>query len=321
MDNYQEQGTGRRSHGKAKKKSNLLSNILIVVGVALLLVAGGMWGAAQLRYLQQDREIAKLTIYAKVNDTEQGDEVSQAPEVDWEGLKAINPDVIAWIQIPGTEINYPVYEANDNEKYLHTSATGEYAFGGVLFADYECTRPGMQDPSTLIYGHHLLNGTMFKAIADMDNQEAFDAIDTVWYVTEQQAYECEPLALYYTQDTDMTVRKFKFESLDAFHAYLGERVSKAVVARSDAAQLVPRISHALNLITCNYYDGYGRTVLICVPKAEAAGQVAGEITTSPQSATPSGEIVEEVPAEESVEEPVEEEVVEEEVAEEEWVEE
>lgn len=311
--------------GNAKKKGDLISNILIVVGVVLLMVAAAMWGVAQFRYYQQDREIAKLSVYATVHDTQQGVETPQPPEVDWEGLKAVNDEVIAWLQVPGTAVNYPVYEAQDNDKYLHTSATGEYAFGGVLFADYECTRPGMVDPCTLIYGHHLRNGAMFKDIADLDNQEAFDAIDTVWYVTEQAAYECEPLFLFYTQDDDMDVRSFRFDSIDAFHAFLNKRLSTAVCARVDALQIIPNISHALNLITCNYYDGYGRTVLVCVPKSEAAGQPVGSgapqvVVETPQpteeAAPEEGspeEVVEEAPAEEESveEEPYEEEYYEE----------
>jgi len=273
--------TGQQQPKKRKKRGSILSTLMILVGVGLLGAAAFMWGSAQLRYYQQDKVNEKMAAYAKVYDTpateEGGTEGPRAPEVDWEGLKALNPDVIGWIQIPGTEVNYPVYEATDNDKYLHSDASGNYAFGGLLFADYMCTRPGMVDAHTLIYGHHLLNGTMFKAIADMDNQEAFDAVDTVWYVTEQATYECEPLALYYTVPDDQDVRIFNWDSYDSFHKYLMERVERAVVKREDAAQAVPGISHAISLITCNYYDGYGRTVLICVPKGEAALGVNGAV--------------------------------------------
>ena len=110
---------------------------------------------------------------------------------------------------------------------------------------------------------------MFKAIAEMDQQEAFDAVDTVWYVTEQTPWELEPLLLYYTVPDDEDVRKFTWESNDEFRAHLQELLAKAVTSRPDAAQVIAGTKHVLALITCNYYDGYGRTVLLCVPKSEA----------------------------------------------------
>ena len=309
---------------KRKKRNNLISTLMILVGIGLLAAAGYMWGSAQWRYYQQDKVNKKLAAYAKVYDAPAEGEAPRGPEVDWAGLKALNPDVVAWIQVPGTEVNYPVYEAEDNDKYLHSDASGNYAFGGLLFCDYECTRPGMADAHTLVYGHHLLDGSMFKAIADMDNQEAFDAVDTVWYVTETATYECEPLALYYTVPDDQDVRIFKWESTEAFHKYLMDRVNRAVVKRGDAAQAVPGITHALSLITCNYYNGFGRTVLICVPKTEAAQGISGvtaqlpaEMLTAPvadPAATPATE-----PAVDPAAEPTEEEWVEETT--EEWVEE
>lgn len=264
---------------RQRKKSNLLSNILIIVGVILLAVAGGMWLQAQLRYRQQAKVNEALAEFVTIEPAAavgEGDEGPKPPTVDWEGLKAINGDVIAWIQIPDTVINYPVYQAANNERYLRNTATGEWSWGGQLFADYECTAPGMVDPQTLIYGHHLLDGTMFKPIADMEDQEAFDAVDTIWYVTEQSVYECTPLFLYYTQDDDQTVRTFKFPDADAFHLYLNERLGRAVAKRSDAANIVPSVTHVLSLITCNYYDGYGRTILVCVPKDEANAALAAQ---------------------------------------------
>jgi sortase B len=254
--------------GKSGKKrhsaSRIISTILIIVGVALLLVAGGMWLHAQWQYHQQDVENEKLAAYAKVSD-----DGSTAPVVDWDALKAINDDVVGWIQIPGTVINYPVYQGEDNNHYLRHNAEGDYAIGGQVFMDYQNTAPGMVDAQTIIYGHHLNNGAMFKQVADMDDQEFFDSITTVWYVTETDTYELEPLLVYYTDPEDTNVRTFNFADEDAFHAYLMDLLDKSQTSRSDAAEIIGGTSHVLTLSTCNYIDGYGRTILVCVPKDEA----------------------------------------------------
>lgn len=136
--------------------------------------------------------------------------------------------------------------------------------------DYQNLAPGMLDQQTIIYGHHLRNGAMFKPIADMDKQEAFDSVSTVWYVTEDANYELEPLFLYYTDENDTNVRVFDWTSEEEFHSYLSGLLAKSVTSRSDAGELIGKASHVLTLCTCNYIDGYGRTILVCAPKSEVA---------------------------------------------------
>lgn len=274
IDGSEGSSTGAFMRFKQWYGKNLISNLLLTAGIVLLLVAGGIWGWSRYRYYKQGRINEELASFVELpaegDSGKEADETegNKPPEVDWAGLKAINDEVVAWLQIPGTPINYPVYQANNNERYLRNSATGEWSVGGQLFCDYECTRPGMIDQVTLVYGHHLLDGTMFKAIAEMDNQENFDAVDTVWYVTEDKAWECEPLFLYYTQEDDQDARIYQWATEDEFRGVMAERLSRAVVQREDAEEALTRLRHALCLITCNYYDGYGRTILVCMPKEE-----------------------------------------------------
>ena len=251
---------------KGRRRVRLVSNVLFIAGILMLLVAGYMWGKQQWAYHEQDVEIERLQGYAKV----EGDG-NQPPTVDWGALKAVNQEAVGWIQIPGTVVNYPVYYGESNEDYLRTNAEGEYAVGGQLFLDYLNTSPGMIDHQSIIYGHHLYNGTMFKTIADMDNQQMFDSVKTIWYVTETATYELEPLFLYYTNADDTNARRFEFPTNGAFQDYLLDILhNKGVTQVADAEQVIGVMSHALTLATCNYYDGSGRTLLVCVPKGEAA---------------------------------------------------
>ena len=102
----------------------------------------------QYEYHEQDVINEKLAAYATVDNTG-----SSAPKVDWAALKAVNQQVVGWIQIPGTNVNYPVYQGADNDAYLHTNAEGNYSLGGQIFLDSDNTAPGMVDAQTIIYGH------------------------------------------------------------------------------------------------------------------------------------------------------------------------
>lgn len=259
--------SGRRSKDPRKRTARIVSVVLFVAGVALIATAAGMWIYNQWQYHEQDRINDELAAFADVSDNG-----TTPPQVDWAGLKAINDEVVGWIQIPGTVVNFPVYQASDNEKYLDQSAEGGYAVGGQIFMDYANTPPGMVDGQTLIYGHHMRNGTMFKTVSDMTNQEMFDGVSTIWYVTEEATYELEPLLVYETEADDTEARRFVFSSDDELRQYLRGLLDKATTSRADAADVISRTSHVLTLCTCDYeYGDNGRTLLICVPKDEANG--------------------------------------------------
>ena len=258
--------SGRRSRSAWKRVGRVLSVLLFLVGAGLILAAAGLWVRNQMQYAEQDRINEELATFADVSTN-----AATSPRVDWEGLKAVNDEVVGWVQIPGTAVNFPVYQASDNEKYLHTSAEGEYSLGGQVFMDYENTAPGMVDSQTIIYGHHLRNGAMFKPISDMENQEMFDSVSTVWYVTEAATYELEPLLIYHTDAKDTNVRQFQFGSSEELSAYLQGLLGKAVASRPDAAERIAGVNQVLTLCTCNYDNGEsGRTVLVCVPKTGGA---------------------------------------------------
>ena len=149
-------GRARQTSG-CRSLAHRISNFLIIVGVVLLVAAGGVWGFTQWRYHESAVENERLAAYAEVFENP-----SDAPQVDWDGLREINGDVVGWLYVPGTTINYAVYQGEDNEQYLHHSATGNWVVSGQLFMDYQNVAPGMVDEQSIIYGHHLLNGTMFE---------------------------------------------------------------------------------------------------------------------------------------------------------------
>ena len=256
----------KKPGSKPAKKgfSNILSTILLIVGIALLIAAAIMFGKTQVDYYAQDVINQELASYTTVPEKK-----DEAPVVDWAGLKAVNSQVVGWIQIPGSQINYPVYQTTDNEYYLHTNAKGEWSIGGQIFMDYENNPNGLIDQQTILYGHHMRNGSMFQFIGALNDQSTFNKVETIWYVTPTQTYELEPVFTYHTDEDDDEVRQFNFTSVDEFRSYLKDRLSRAVGSRSDGAEVISRAEHVLTLFTCNYTDQYGRTMLICVPKSEA----------------------------------------------------
>ena len=93
------------------------------------------------------------------------EEESVEPDIDWEALRAINPDIVGWIVLDGTPIDYPIVRGRDNDMYLHQTFTGERNVSGAIFMDYR-NAPDFSDPFTLIHGHNMQNGSMFAGLHD-----------------------------------------------------------------------------------------------------------------------------------------------------------
>ena len=273
---------GRTSNGGEKpKRKNVLSTLLIVVGVVLLLVAAGMFINTQLQYAATDSNNEKLAAYATVSD----EEATGCPiTVDWESLKAVNDDVVGWIYIPDTNVNFPVYQGETNDTYLRTTATGEWSVGGQVFMDYENAAPGMVDRQTIIYGHHLNNGAMFAQIDEYANESGMDKFQTIWYLTEDATYELTGLLFYKSAATNADARAMTWASDDEFHSYLNGLVEQASATNETATSAINNLSKVLTLCTCDYENDFGqsngRGLLVCALKSEVEAGANGATTST-----------------------------------------
>ena len=85
-------------------------------------------------------------------------------------LKKLNPDVKAWIQVPKTNIDYPVVQGQDDMEYINKNVYGEFELSGAIFLN----KDDFSDPYNLVYGHNMKNGGMFADVADFTNKEYFE---------------------------------------------------------------------------------------------------------------------------------------------------
>ena len=91
-------------------------------------------------------------------------------KIDWASLIARNEDVKAWIQIPDTEVNYPVLQGETNDTYIHSDIDKKDFKAGCIFIASENQAP-FTDLNTVIYGHNMKNGSMFNNIKSYTEQD------------------------------------------------------------------------------------------------------------------------------------------------------
>lgn len=88
-------------------------------------------------------------------------------------LKKLNSDVKAWIQVPKTNIDYPVVQGQDDMEYINKNVYGEFELSGAIFLSC-LNKDDFSDPYNLVYGHNMKNGGMFADVADFTNKEYFE---------------------------------------------------------------------------------------------------------------------------------------------------
>ena len=122
-------------------------------------------------------------------------------EVDHEALSGTNHEYACWVCLPGTPIDYPVVHSDNNDYYLRHLFDGTRNASGTLFIDYR-NLPGFQDPNTLIYGHHMRNGTMFGTLVFYDKPGYAAAHPYLLVLTPDSLLLAEPFAGYVTSSSD-----------------------------------------------------------------------------------------------------------------------
>ena len=120
------------------------------------------------------------------DDEEVPEAVSEAPSkgIDWDELHETNPDIYAWIYVPGTSIDYPVLQhQSNNEYYLNHNLDGSYGFPGVIYTENYNSKY-FTDPNTVVYGHNMDNTTMFSTLHNFRNPDMVNEPHYIYIYTE-----------------------------------------------------------------------------------------------------------------------------------------
>lgn len=245
----------RRRDGRA-----IASKVLIGVGVLLLLVAGGIFIWAQIGYQQAGAAYDELSQYVTLDDS-QGDGV---PVVDWDALAQQSEDIVAWIYVPNTDINFPVVQGETNEQYLRALPDGTWNQSGSIMLDCDQAAPGMVGQQTTVYGHHMSDGSMFDPIENTLDQANFDAMTTVYYLTPETTYKLTPLYTSRVPETYVEARQENFGDEEKLVEYLRDLHEYAQAEASDVDTRMASADRVLALVTCSgMAPADHRAVMIC----------------------------------------------------------
>lgn len=171
-EDYQKMRHRRRGRRRRKNRSAAGR----IISVVIMLAALGVFGFSAFKlygiysgYKNGEDEYDELVEIAISGGMKDGED--SRFQVDFDALREINPDVVAWLRFEEPSIiNYPVVQSQDNDKYLEVTFKGYENTVGTLFVNAD-NHPDFNDRNTIIYGHHMNNGTMFNTLEDYQDEE------------------------------------------------------------------------------------------------------------------------------------------------------
>lgn len=199
------------------------------------------------------------------NSSESGETeaMSEAPTVDFDALTKINDDCVAWICIPDTAINYPVVQGTDNSYYLKHLIDGKWNSAGCIFLDFRVASD-MSNRHSIIYGHHMKNGTMFSGLTKYKKQQYYNEHPEALLITPEKTYRIEFFAGYVAQVSD-PAWQISFESDEDFMAWINNTKEQSWFESPLSPAVMDKI---LTLSTCSYEFDNARFVLHGVIKEQ-----------------------------------------------------
>ena len=183
-------------------------------------------------------------------------ELDEIPRIDFKKLKKTCPDIVAWIYSPGTVINYPVVQGEDNSYYLTHLADGTENKNGCLFLEYE-NAPDFLDDNTVIYGHNMASGKMLAEILNYRSQEYFSEHPYMYLITEEATYRLEIFAGY-TTDPGSNAYVVTIGNRDNYETWLQQVADKSDFKANMELKTTDRF---VTLSTCSYAYKNARYVI------------------------------------------------------------
>lgn len=181
-----------------------------------------------------------------------------APEVQprFKELLAQNDDVIGWLLIPNTKVDYPVAQSGDNDYYLHRDLNRKKTDPGTLFMDFRNSE-NAADRHTVIYGHNMKNGTMFGTLRLFKKEGFYTANRRFTYSTLYEDTQWEIFSAYISPPT-LDLIQTDFVDDAAFMDFITTRQNKS---KYPADLVLKPTDKILTLITCTYEIPDGRFVI------------------------------------------------------------
>lgn len=253
---------------KKEKKVNNKKRVLIGIIIFILLILIAISCLYIYKYYSDTKNSEKTSEILsdiKVNEEEITDETTERM-LQVQKLQEENPDVVGWLEIPDTNISYPVLQGNDNEYYMTHDYKKEYTIDGSLFLDkdYDFDKPSS---NLLIYGHNNRgHDTMFVHLLDYKDEEFYKKHPIIRFTTEKEDAEYEIISafesrVYYKSEKNV-FRYYYFVDAENKKEYDDYVKNAKKASLYDTGKTAEYGDQLITLSTCAFHTEDGRFAVV-----------------------------------------------------------
>ena len=163
-------------------------------------------------------------------------------------LNMVNKNIVGWIKINKTSINYPILKGKDNLEYLNKNYKDEYSFAGSIFLDYR--NNNFKDKYSIIYGHNLYRGGMFSDIKKYKDKSFFNKHKFGKLFTKDYTYDIKVISYGIFKNNDEFVYNISSYNID----YI---INKSIIKKETKSDKYVLLS------TCYSSSSKERIILLC----------------------------------------------------------
>lgn len=184
-------------------------------------------------------------IWVPAEVTEEDSHMAELAEMDLEALREVNPDVVGWIRIPGTKVDYPFLQGEDNQYYLKKTWNHKSLSAGSIFLECQNSRD-MTDFNTILYGHNMNNGSMFNSIRQYAAQSYYEDHPYIYILTDAGVWRYEVFSSY-RAPVDGATYGLSFRQQETRENFLASALELSVIETGITPEITDRV---LTLSTC-----------------------------------------------------------------------
>lgn len=262
--NFKDLAVKLKTDRKLQKKV-VLTAVVVVLSVILILLSLFVFKQKKTPGITEPTGSINTTVTDPDSTTNtEGTKPSMLPHM--EVLYNQNPEIAGWLTIDNTVVDYPVmYTPNDPEKYIYKNFQGKYDIKGTLFIDAHCNIDPESD-NTIIYGHNMLNGTMFRPVFLYKKESYWKEHPIVKYTTLYEEREYEVIAAFYDRvyyNYEDVFKFYRFIDAEDEADFENAMMNYKEKALYDTGVTAEYGDHLLTLVTCcDNYDRDKRFVLV-----------------------------------------------------------
>lgn len=248
--------------GYSKTNNQKLKNIIIII-LSIMLV-GSVVSIIILKILE-NKDIKSQQEISQVLETMQNEKNIMERVDQVKELAKENQDIIGWLEIEGTKINYPILQGTDNDYYLTHNYKKEKVTGGSLFLDkdYDFSIPSS---NLLIYGHRNKKGIMFEDLLKYEDEEFYKEHPTIRFTTIEEDATYEIISVFfsrvYYKSEKNVFRYYYFVNAEDETEYNNYVNNAKKVSLYDTEKTAEYGEQLLTLSTCEYSQENGRFVVV-----------------------------------------------------------